>query len=111
MCLKNMALATCNAFVFFNNMTLGQREQLSTTTSRWFPPGISNRSTATHRTLGNVVDLMGSILLLGPTSCGAQTRFHTSRGMSVQSKVVSIEGRRLTKVDSIEDKSQFDRRL
>ena len=105
MCLKNMAHATCNAFVFFNNMTLGQREQLSTTTSRWFPPGISNR------TLGNVLDLMGSILLLGPTSCGAQTRFHTSRGMSVRSKVVAIEGRRSRKVDSIEDKSQFDRRL
>ena len=107
-----MALATCDAFVFFNNMTLGQREQLSTTTSRWFPPGISNRSTATHRTLGNVVDLMGSILLLGPTSCGAQTRFHTSRGMQVS----SIEGcfdrrsfdrqksiRSKTRVSSIED--------
>ena len=94
-----MALATCDAFVFFNNMTLGQREQLSTTTSGWFPPGISNRSTATHRPLGNVVDLMGSILLLGPTSCGAQTRFHTSRGMQVS----SIEGRSI-------DKSRFDRR-
>ena len=107
-----MALATCDAFVFFNNMTLGQREQLSTTTSRWFPPGISNRWTATHRTLGNVVDLMGSILLLGPTSCGAQTRFHTSRGMQVS----SIEGcfdrrsfdrqksiRSKTRVSSIED--------
>ena len=102
-----MALATCDAFVFFNNMTLGQREQLCTTTSRWFPPGISNRSTATHRTLGNVVDLMGSILLLGPTSCGAQTRFHTSRGMQVS----SIEGcfdrqksiRSKTRVSSIKD--------
>ena len=107
-----MALATCDAFVFFNNMTLGQREQLSTTTSRWFPPGISNRSTATHRTLGNVVDLMGSILLLGPTSCGSQSRFHTSRGMQVS----SIEGcfdrrsfdrqksiRSKTRVSSIED--------
>ena len=92
-------------------MNLGQREQLSTTTSRRFPPGISNRST--HRTLGNVVDLMGSILLLGPTSCGSQSRFHTSRGMQVSSIEGCFDRRsfRSTKVDSIEDKSQFDRRL
>ena len=94
-------------------MNLSQREQLSTTTSRWFPPGISKRSTATNRTLGNVVDLMDSILLLGPTSCGAQTRFHTSRGMQVRSIEGCFDRRsfRSTKVDSIEDKSQFDRRL